>query len=159
VVHERGDSGKTVLHAQGTDKSDGIWIDSFGDGAWRVDMPQAGVTLSADSSPAPAHPYSTGYYAWGYVDYTGDGRATEMDESAVYWALSHPQAVRQNPVDRFDVSGDGVVSPVDALIVINALHDVGEQITYPADASGEAWLDVSGDVVVSVLDAQQVLDK
>src|SRR5439155_9749633 len=65
----------------------------------------------------------------------------------------------QNPVEPFDVTGDGFVSPADALAVINSVNPWVEQMSAYHHNAGDPWLDVNGDIVVSILDAEDVIDK
>jgi len=58
---------------------------------------------------------------------------------------------------------DGYASPADALVIINALSATGERILtgsppYGANFLSVSYLDVSGDGVLSVVDANQVID-
>ncbi|MGM0485754.1 MAG: putative Ig domain-containing protein [Planctomycetota bacterium] len=65
-----------------------------------------------------------------------------------------------NSVDPHDVSGDGVVSPRDALLIVNDLNSNGARIL--ADGAGveteNAYLDVNDDGFVSPLDALLVIN-
>lgn len=68
---------------------------------------------------------------------------------------NHPDF--QNPVDVLNVNNDSIVSPLDALVIINDLianniHQVG--IPY----AGNDYLDVNGDNKVTPLDALQVIN-
>ncbi len=65
----------------------------------------------------------------------------------------------QNPVNRFDVSNDGVVSPLDALLVINELSARGSRSLVGSTLQRPPWVDVSGDVAVSPLDALLVINR
>ena len=76
----------------------------------------------------------------------------------------------QNPSNPFDVEGsDGPdsVSPLDALLVINELHDRGVSSAQtgqlpdlgPDDASPPPFVDVNGDNIVSPLDALLVINE
>ncbi|MCA9120975.1 MAG: VCBS repeat-containing protein [Planctomycetaceae bacterium] len=60
----------------------------------------------------------------------------------------------------FDVNGDGAVSPVDALIIINFLNSKGSQ-TLSAPTAGNVpppYLDPSGDSVVAPIDVLQIIN-
>ncbi|MHB8954831.1 MAG: putative Ig domain-containing protein [Pirellulaceae bacterium] len=59
-----------------------------------------------------------------------------------------------NPLNALDATGDGVVSPLDALVVINALNRRGEVDT---DA-GLLFLDITGDTLLSPRDALWVIN-
>ena len=65
-----------------------------------------------------------------------------------------------NPADRHDVNGDGYVSPIDALIVINFLN--GNRGNGGALGEGEGskyFIDVNGDNRLSPLDALLVINR
>jgi hypothetical protein len=67
----------------------------------------------------------------------------------------------QNPRERFDVSNDGVVSPIDALQVINDINRSGSRALLPP-APGKApppYVDVNGDGFLSAIDALQVINE
>src|SRR5204862_3238249 len=65
----------------------------------------------------------------------------------------------QSPTGRFDVNADSVVSPSDALILIDDYNTWGEHVLSGYRQSGDYYLDVSGDLVASVLDIHQLIDK
>jgi hypothetical protein len=61
------------------------------------------------------------------------------------------------PPGRFDVNGDGVATPLDALQIINALNSRASRTIDPFFAE-LARLDVNGDATVSPLDALQIIN-
>ena len=64
----------------------------------------------------------------------------------------------QNPNDPLDVSGDGVPSPLDALIIINFINSNGSVPLDEAPALGGDPIDVNGDGFASPLDALLVIN-
>ena len=67
----------------------------------------------------------------------------------------------QNPVNRFDVSGDSVVSPVDVLLVINYLNDQSNDLSQRLPAvrpPEQPYLDVDGNGFVTPSDALGVIN-
>ncbi len=66
----------------------------------------------------------------------------------------------QNPAANLncDVNGDGVVSPVDALIVINDLQRNGTRVLPPNAFTPPPFLDVNGNGSVDPLDVLQVIN-
>jgi RHS repeat-associated protein len=64
----------------------------------------------------------------------------------------------QNAFNEFDVRDDGVVSPVDALLVINQLLATGSRPLPPAASPPEHFIDVSGDRFLSPVDALLVIN-
>ena len=63
----------------------------------------------------------------------------------------------QNQANKYDVNGDGLVSGIDALFVINHLL-LGESEELPAAVTVPPYLDVTGDGNLSPLDALQVIN-
>jgi hypothetical protein len=75
------------------------------------------------------------------------------------WQITLRANPYTNPNNRLDVSGDGFVSPIDALQVINYLNAFGTTIlTVPPTMTMPPYLDVNGDGVISPLDALQVIN-
>ncbi len=77
------------------------------------------------------------------------------DPSWLYWpelgTTSPPVLPLHNSINAMDVSGDGIVSPLDVLLIVNALNF--------ASISGPTYfLDTSGDRLVSALDALLVVN-
>ena len=72
----------------------------------------------------------------------------QLDLSGVY----------TNPVDRLDVSGDGLISPVDALLVVNRLNQSGAKRVY-GPQSEAPFHDTNADGLVSPLDALLVINR
>lgn len=70
-----------------------------------------------------------------------------------------PAVIRHNPVNPMDVDHDGVVAPIDVLVVINAIRRYGTA-TNAADlpASQTGFVDVNGDQSISPVDVLQVIN-
>ena len=74
-------------------------------------------------------------------------------------AASVATSTRQNPLNRLDVNGDAVVSPLDALLVIDRLNADSGGFHPPEDAAArDLYLDPSGDGFVTPIDALLVVD-
>lgn len=87
-----------------------------------------------------------------------EGAFSDPAEVTIY-SLSSQGNPRQNPQNRFDVSGDGVVTPLDALQVINGL---GQPLTVPTAGvtrGATPFLDVRGTGTIAPLDALQVINE
>ncbi len=68
----------------------------------------------------------------------------------------------QNPEDIYDVSNDGVVTPLDALRIINAIARRPRgtaQLDPNVDSFGDNFVDVSGDYLLTALDALRVVNE
>lgn len=76
--------------------------------------------------------------------------ASNMSESLSWKNLANP----------LDVSGDGVISPLDVLLVFNEVNANGSRMLPQTPASGQVYpyLDVSGDGFVSAIDALLVVN-
>ncbi len=66
---------------------------------------------------------------------------------------------RQNTTNRFDVNRDGVVAPIDVLLVINAMNRFGT-VSHVSSISPSfnGFVDVNGDYFASPVDALQVVN-
>jgi len=62
-----------------------------------------------------------------------------------------PATPHQNPVNKFDVDGDGIVAPIDALFIVNHLN-LNLPAVLPPINTTSVFLDVSGDNFVSPID-------
>jgi hypothetical protein len=60
--------------------------------------------------------------------------------------------------DQLDVSGDGRVSPFDALMVVNHLNQVSAGLPSASDSSDKSHLDVNGDARISASDALAIVN-
>ena len=66
----------------------------------------------------------------------------------------------QNTANQFDVNGDGLVTAIDPLLVINFLERAPTiPSPVPPGAVGPAYLDVNGDGLISTSDALQVMNE
>jgi len=95
----------------------------------------------------------------GYVLYVaGSGTSAEFETTLQLALTDAPLPPRShyytNPVQPLDTTGDGSVSPLDALVVINALNRAG----YVPAGSGLLYLDVTGDSLLSPRDALLVIN-
>jgi hypothetical protein len=110
------------------------------------------------SSPAVARDYSlivTRGVDLGEVS-GGEGESSGADE-AISLDTAYPWCNRLQPLD---VSNDGGVSPIDALLVINSLNTAGSR-SLSGESSGEAahpFYDVNRDGFLSPLDALRVIN-
>lgn len=73
----------------------------------------------------------------------------------------HSETPYQNSLNRFDVSGDGSISPIDVLMIINALNTPGNKtLTTPTTSPSTpfVYFDTSGDNFISPIDALLVIN-
>ncbi|MCD0463182.1 dockerin type I domain-containing protein [Roseiconus lacunae] len=97
------------------------------------------------------------------ADIDSDGRITQSDADQVASRLGrrvlYPGTeigFYENPFHAFDTNDDGLVTPLDALRVINHIARVNhDPLTIPSEGS---FLDVTGNGVISPLDALQVIN-
>lgn len=83
-------------------------------------------------------------------------------ESPIDVTVTPRQSPHQNPDLPTDVNGDGIVTPVDALIVLNMLNRHEELPDEPSPGDGEenpALPDVSGDGALTPLDALLIINE
>lgn len=87
----------------------------------------------------------------------GDETPFEFDVQGVGLSVARPW---QNPNNPHDVNGDGVVTGLDVLILINHLNKNGpHELAPPADGeSPPPYLDVNGDNKITPLDALQTIN-
>ncbi len=71
---------------------------------------------------------------------------------------SDPRSPWQNPEDPCDVNGDGVITPKDALLVINRLNERGIHRLTGTPSEGK-WWDVNGDGFVTPRDVLIVVNR
>ncbi|WP_232530116.1 Calx-beta domain-containing protein [Rosistilla oblonga] len=69
------------------------------------------------------------------------------------------RSVWQNASDPQDVNGDGEITPIDALVVINQLNHRGDASLSDQISDGESMIDVNGDRRVTPVDALQVINR
>ncbi len=101
----------------------------------------------------PATPSTAQFDELSYRWVAPDGECSRP-ATAVFYLVDADKAWT-NPVNRFDVNGDQVVSPIDALLVINQL---GDELSSPSNplnwpTGPPPFVDVDTDFVVSPLDA------
>ncbi len=87
---------------------------------------------------------------------TNDATLTVVDTRR---ALAAVAAAAPSPAPNLDTNGDGIVSPIDALLVINHLNDVSIGAATQSGRSVSSLLDANGDGTVSPLDALLVINE
>jgi hypothetical protein len=105
------------------------------------------------------------------VEYVGNWQLArpELENGTFYRVVTDGQAKlrldqpdhHRNPLEAFDVNGDNVVSPIDALLVINQLNSIGARPLAAISSLAEfpGYVDTNGDGVVSPLDALLVINR
>ncbi len=91
---------------------------------------------------------------------TATDRGTPVQFSSTTFVLRsvEDRSVWQNVSEPRDVNGDGAITPIDALIVINRLNMPGDASLSDQSSDGESMIDVNGDRRVTPFDALQVLN-
>jgi hypothetical protein len=70
----------------------------------------------------------------------------QVVEAEALMALpSKPVLSWQNAKDRFDVNGDGVMAPIDVILLINQLNHRGSSVLPQSRTASDMFLDVNGD--------------
>jgi large repetitive protein len=89
---------------------------------------------------------------------TGEAPDGEVED---YYTTIRPNPYT-NQRNRLDVSGDGAISPIDVLQVVNYINfstgGVGGPLPFPPTTSGPPFLDVDGDGFVGPLDALAIIN-
>ena len=83
---------------------------------------------------------------------------SQLDLDTWAYDMVHTSHLWQNPSNRFDVNHDGFVAPNDALIVSNAVTQLGAKLLDQPPGPSDSFYDVDGDNVRSLLDARQIID-
>ncbi len=91
---------------------------------------------------------------------TATDRGTPVQFSSTTFVLRsvEDRSVWQNVSEPRDVNGDGAITPIDALIVINRLNTTSDASLSAQSSDGESMIDVNGDRRVTPFDALQVLN-
>ncbi len=134
-----------VVHVHGSDDFAGdlVQVRNAGDLAVSLAYQPRSLPpyLTPDSAPPP------------FMDVSGDYAVSLIDYSLTANQLSAEPPFRQNDRNIFDVNGDGVVAPLDVLLVLNELRNAGvHRIT--SESTDSPFVDVSGDNILSDSDAQ-----
>lgn len=107
------------------------------------------VTTADGSQLAPAVAFANSQLV---TTWTGE----DADRDGVFGQIHLYGAVYTNPINPLDVSGDGYVSPIDALIVITKLNSPGSHIMTGPNTE-PPYYDVNADGYVSPIDALIVI--
>ncbi len=79
-----------------------------------------------------------------------------VDLTSVELARTHPTF--QNPISRVDVNNDGLITPLDMLVVINSMLNNGIHNVDPFETNPFAYRDVTGDGLISPLDLVNIVN-
>ena len=84
---------------------------------------------------------------------------SELRQAFIDNAVTPPATLWQNPVEPLDVDADQIISPIDAIIVINHLGEFPEGLPPPGDGiEMPPYLDVVGNRSLGPLDALLVIN-
>lgn len=87
-----------------------------------------------------------------------DGEVEDYALNIIPNPWQNPNAAT-DPSLRFDVNGDGAVSPLDALIIINRLNYGGQILGIPLPGEVPPYVDVDGNGFLEPKDAKDVIDE
>jgi uncharacterized protein YkwD len=120
-----------------------------------IDTPAANGTVRAEGTTViyVSDPDFVGFDTFQYHVLTADGQTSNITDVSL--AVADPNQSFQNPLNPLDVNGDGVVAPIDALLVINELNTA----LVPGVTATPPWVDVNGDNAVSPVDALLVINQ
>lgn len=85
-----------------------------------------------------------------------DPRGGESRDAKIQFGVS--SSSKQNPWFQLDVNDNGLISPSDALMIINVLNDPTSERIVPDGLPSPAYLDVNGDKRLSPSDALLVIN-
>jgi len=149
-TYTAGADGKVLVSLPAS----GCYVISVGSGATLVS--------ATDGDGTGAQPYCTDTHAGGlfleidrpWAGTCDDGVCDPLDE------FECPQdcAPWHNPALPEDVNGDGVVSPVDSLLLIDLLNEFGDYELPPTRPDGQPYYDVNADGYVTPTDALLVIN-
>jgi parallel beta-helix repeat protein/VCBS repeat-containing protein len=104
---------------------------------------------------------SESYVGLDYFQYTvldDDGR--ESGVATVTVQVNATSSAMQNASNKFDVNADNAVTPIDPLLILNALARLGvSSFPVPENPVVPDYLDVNGDERISIQDVKAVLDE
>lgn len=139
-----------ILSSAGMDGNDGGWAVLRGS----EPLPPSGGTIALSIDE----------------DQLRDSERNHTTEQVAYFVIDPPvvaaeseqmgaPAITTRPLDiagtsQFDVNGDGMTSPIDALLVINRLNTIAENLE-----EGDLALDLNGDESITPLDALLVINR
>jgi hypothetical protein len=86
-----------------------------------------------------------------------DGTLESQEVTVTIIIDAPPPPTHQNPNNRLDVSANGIVSPIDALLIINHLNDPDSQRNVAFLPAPPPYLDVDGNDVITPSDALQII--
>ncbi len=90
---------------------------------------------------------------------TGFAPTGEVEDYYVAIRPANSESDWQNPAEPFDSNGDGAVSPIDALVIINTINSDGSRDLTALAGVPMSWYDVNGDGSVSPIDVLQVINQ
>jgi hypothetical protein len=129
------------------------WSDE--DGAYTIDaLPPGTYTVRAAQREGGVQSWPL---AGSYATKIGPGEQAALRNFAMH--DDQVVAAYQNVVNRLDVNNDGLVSPLDALNVINELRRAGPRLLAPPKETPTFYWDVNGDGLISPLDALQIINR
>ena len=88
-----------------------------------------------------------------------DGNCGRLKQMLIDAAETPPESDWQSPVEPLDINADGLIAPLDALLVINKLGTFPNGILTPSEAGQSPYLDPSGDGLLAPLDALSVINQ
>lgn len=154
-------STTVTIHWQGQDDEQGSGVASYDvygsrDGTAFVPYALGTAATAMTFELAAAHTYA--FYTVA-TDHVGNRQSTPVAAQASVLVLP---LTWQNLLEPTDVNANGVVSPLDALLVINWLnsHDRSQPLPKPSESLHPLpYFDVNGDGIVSPLDALLVINR
>ena len=148
----------------------GAWIDFNGNGAFDtseqiniqgriVNGLNAPVTFNVPAGSVTDRPVAARFRLSSDQAAVGSPLGEAIDGEVEDWMITIGANPYTNPSNRFDVTGDGFVSPIDVLQIVNYINaGLPSRPTLPPTAV-PPYLDVNGDGFINALDVLAVVDE
>jgi uncharacterized repeat protein (TIGR01451 family) len=144
------------------------------DGSDSIGIVLAATTVNQQAAPDDFQDQGSWWEVLAQVTPTGDMLTVELTNAANGFVIADAVRLQQtaapegeagfrsarytNPVDSFDVNGDGVRTPGDLLLMINDQNAAGPRALPPRVIDAAPYLDVNGDGRASTLDIIMALN-
>jgi hypothetical protein len=147
----------------------GAWIDFNGNGAFdsseRINIPgrivnglNTAVNFTVPSGSITDRPVAARFRLSSDQAAVGSPLGEAIDGEVEDWMITIGANPYTNPANRFDVTGDGFVSPIDVLQIVNYIN-AGLPTRPPLPpVAVPPYLDVNGDGFINSLDVLNVID-
>ncbi len=147
----------------------GAWIDFNGNGAFdsseKINIPgrivnglNTAVVFNVPADAVTDRPVAARFRLSSDVAAVGSPLGEALDGEVEDWMITIGKNPYTNPSNKYDVTGDGFVSPIDVLQIVNYIN-AGFPSRPPLPPTAvPPYLDVNGDGFINALDVLSVID-